>query len=443
EPRKQTKESRQLKIDCNCGRCIFQSNGDRAGFDWSYMADDEVPTNMALIAFSDSEDSEINALNLQLEKLKKEKESNQIKIDNFENASKSLDKSIGSKITDNSRTGLGFTSYNVVAPPPIGLFAPPTVDLSNSSLKEFKQPEFEGYGPKASKSGKSMTNDVGKQETNVVKSSELWVWRPKIKLNGHLINDGYDDLVQHAGDYFNTDGQMATGKEFSNPLMAGSLPKTISAKSDDNRDFHQIVDFLTSCSITYALTEEDDKVERAITTDVRLEAAHASDNIFKTQTMEMPNVDIPQEMDTGGSLRRQDIMGEGHTSGSGEGRMKHPFKLTDSIPPTPYDSLSGGYTPGSDEGRLKLKELMVLCTTLANRVTTLENELLTTKAVYHKAFITLTKRVKKLETQLMRSLAKDKGKGIMQETELPKKLKKKEMIQLSLNEELAQRLYAE
>nr|GEV38652.1 hypothetical protein [Tanacetum cinerariifolium] len=37
-------------------------------------------------------DSEITALILQIEKLKKEKESNQIKIDNFENASKSLDK---------------------------------------------------------------------------------------------------------------------------------------------------------------------------------------------------------------------------------------------------------------------------------------------------------------------------------------------------------------
>ncbi|GKG54613.1 hypothetical protein Tco_0560268, partial [Tanacetum coccineum] len=28
---------------------------DGAGFDWSYMADDEVPTNMALMAFLDSE----------------------------------------------------------------------------------------------------------------------------------------------------------------------------------------------------------------------------------------------------------------------------------------------------------------------------------------------------------------------------------------------------
>ncbi|GKB55925.1 hypothetical protein Tco_0912111 [Tanacetum coccineum] len=38
--------------------------------------------------------------------------------------------------------------YNVVPPPPTGLFAPPTIDLSNSGLKEFQLPEFEGYGVK-------------------------------------------------------------------------------------------------------------------------------------------------------------------------------------------------------------------------------------------------------------------------------------------------------
>nr|GEU69097.1 putative ribonuclease H-like domain-containing protein [Tanacetum cinerariifolium] len=40
-----------------------------------------------------------------------------------------------------------------------------------------------------------------------------------LKLKGFVINDGYADLVQHAG-------QTETGKELSNPLMAGSLPKT-------------------------------------------------------------------------------------------------------------------------------------------------------------------------------------------------------------------------
>ncbi|GKA71876.1 putative ribonuclease H-like domain-containing protein [Tanacetum coccineum] len=147
-----------------------------------FMADEEVPTNLALMAFSDSEydslrvelnksefdlatykrglasveeqlvfykknevmlcdqiavlkrdasfrDSEINALNIQIEKLKKEKESNQIKIDKFENFSKSLDKLIGSQISNNNRKGVG---YNVVPPPPTGL-------VSKNSSNEIKK----------------------------------------------------------------------------------------------------------------------------------------------------------------------------------------------------------------------------------------------------------------------------------------------------------------
>ncbi|GJS04200.1 putative ribonuclease H-like domain-containing protein [Tanacetum coccineum] len=171
---------------------------DEAGFDLSYMADKEVPTNMALMAFSDSEfnkfefnlatyksrlasvkeqlffykknevifceqlavpkgdisykDSKISMLKSELEKLKQEKESNQLKIENFDNASKSLDKLIGSQITDKSRKGVGFVSYNAVPPPPTGLFSPPKFYLSNSGLEEFQQPEFEGYGLKTSKS---------------------------------------------------------------------------------------------------------------------------------------------------------------------------------------------------------------------------------------------------------------------------------------------------
>nr|GEX69441.1 hypothetical protein [Tanacetum cinerariifolium] len=107
---------------------------------------------LALPSMRARRELEINALNLQIEKLKKEKESNQIKIDNFKNASKSLDKLRESQISDNSRTGLGFASYSVVSPPPTGLFAPLFIDLSNSGLEEFQHPEFKGYGHKDSKS---------------------------------------------------------------------------------------------------------------------------------------------------------------------------------------------------------------------------------------------------------------------------------------------------
>ncbi|GJX51083.1 hypothetical protein Tco_0850402 [Tanacetum coccineum] len=62
--------------------------------------------------------------------------------------------------------------------------------------------------------------------------------------------------------------------------------------------------------------------------------------------------------------------------------------------------LPGGYTPVSDESSKKLNELTELCTKLYAKVTSLEDELTSTKAVYNKAFITLTKRVKKLEKQL-------------------------------------------
>ncbi|GJV26719.1 ribonuclease H-like domain-containing protein [Tanacetum coccineum] len=171
---------------------------DGAGFDWSFMEDEKVPTDMALMAFSDSEvhndktcsktclksfeilktqlddlriefnksefnlatykrgltsveeqlvfykknevlfceqlavlkrdisykDSKISVLKSKLEKLKQEKESNQLKIEKFDNASKSLNKLIGNQIPDKSRKGLGFVSYNAVPPPPTGLFSP-------------------------------------------------------------------------------------------------------------------------------------------------------------------------------------------------------------------------------------------------------------------------------------------------------------------------------
>ncbi|GJW40035.1 hypothetical protein Tco_0065880 [Tanacetum coccineum] len=161
--------------------------------------------------------------------------------------------------------------------------------------------------------------------------------------------------------------------------------------------------------------EGGDSVERTITTAASLVAAQVSDNILRTQTTAMPNVDIPQGIDTGGSPRRQETMRgalaqtrservlekpnepplpEGHTYGSGEGNMEHTFELMDTISPTPHDlPLTGGYTPGSDEGRLKLKELMAICIKLSKQVLNLEKE----KDAQAVEILKLKQRVKKLE----------------------------------------------
>ncbi|GKA32272.1 retrovirus-related pol polyprotein from transposon TNT 1-94 [Tanacetum coccineum] len=113
---------------------------DCVGFDWSDMAEEQVQTNMALMAFSDSE---------------QEKEGIEFKIEKFDKASKDLDKLLGSQITDKSKKGLG---YSVVPPPhPLIYNRPKKLDLSYSGLDEFKEPEFKPYGYEDSK-----------QESNIV-----------------------------------------------------------------------------------------------------------------------------------------------------------------------------------------------------------------------------------------------------------------------------------
>ncbi|GJR13325.1 hypothetical protein Tco_0795977 [Tanacetum coccineum] len=116
-------------------------------------------------------DSDINGLEKQVERLKKEKEENQFKIDNYENASKSLEQLIANQISDNNKKGLG---YNVVPPPLTGLFAPPSVDLSSSGIEKFKEPEFEGYGVKVTKSAsENVSKEVKK--TSDAPIIEDWV----------------------------------------------------------------------------------------------------------------------------------------------------------------------------------------------------------------------------------------------------------------------------
>ncbi|GKE27506.1 putative ribonuclease H-like domain-containing protein, partial [Tanacetum coccineum] len=162
---------------------------DGAGFDWSYMADEEVPTNLALMAFSDSE----------IENFKKEKESNQIKIDNFENASKSLDKLIGSQISDNNKKGCGFkankgvyeNSANKVKKSLDALVIEDWVSNCDEDESEETFLPTNNLNDKVNTAkvnsvniakGNRVTSAVGEKGINVVKSSACWVWRPKIKV---------------------------------------------------------------------------------------------------------------------------------------------------------------------------------------------------------------------------------------------------------------------
>ncbi|GJZ01292.1 hypothetical protein Tco_0519253 [Tanacetum coccineum] len=172
--RNQDSSRRTVNVEEISSKAIVAIDG--AGFDWSYMADDEVPTNMALMAFSDSKfnKSKFNlatykrglaSVEEQLVFYKKNevifyKQLAVLKRDiSYKDSELIMLKR--SLITDKSRKGVGFVSYNVVPPPPTGLFSPLNLDLSYSGLEEFQQPEFEGYGPKTSKSvSEDISNEV-------------------------------------------------------------------------------------------------------------------------------------------------------------------------------------------------------------------------------------------------------------------------------------------
>ncbi|GJW22878.1 hypothetical protein Tco_0033500 [Tanacetum coccineum] len=81
-------------------------------------------------------DSDINGLEKQLERLKKEKEENQFKIDNYENAFKSLEQLTANQISDNNKKGPrannAFPTFHFTR-----LVAPiPSVDISKAKDSE-------------------------------------------------------------------------------------------------------------------------------------------------------------------------------------------------------------------------------------------------------------------------------------------------------------------
>ncbi|GJR36570.1 hypothetical protein Tco_1212254 [Tanacetum coccineum] len=109
--------------------------------------------------------------------------------------------------------------------------------------------------------------------------------------------------------------------------------------------------------------ERGDSVERAATTATSLYAEQGSGNINRTQSTAIPNDPFSQGIDSGGSPRRQDTMGDRPDQTRFERLSKQSNK-----PP-----LSRANTLGSGEDSIKLQELMDLCTKLPDKVLDLEN----------------------------------------------------------------------
>ncbi|GKB08976.1 ribonuclease H-like domain-containing protein [Tanacetum coccineum] len=177
---------------------------DGVGFDWSYMAEDEVPTNMALMAFSNSEAhndktcaktclKSFETLKTQLDDLRIEFNKFEFNLAAYKRGLASVEEQLvfykknevifcdqlavlkrDISFKDSKISVLkSYESYHVVPPPPTRLFSPLKLDLSYFGLEEFQQPEFEGYGPKTSKNVSDNISDEIRENTDALLVEEL------------------------------------------------------------------------------------------------------------------------------------------------------------------------------------------------------------------------------------------------------------------------------
>nr|GEU48936.1 retrovirus-related Pol polyprotein from transposon TNT 1-94 [Tanacetum cinerariifolium] len=116
-------------------------------------------------------DIAIRDLRRKLEAAQKEKDGIQLKVEKFENSSKSLNKLIDCQIVDNCKKGLGYENYNAVPPPYIGNFMPPKPDLSFTGLDEFiNKLVVENYKAKSSEKEPKCNPQIDLQDKGVIDS---------------------------------------------------------------------------------------------------------------------------------------------------------------------------------------------------------------------------------------------------------------------------------
>nr|GEV46588.1 hypothetical protein [Tanacetum cinerariifolium] len=152
---------------------------DGAGFDWSYMADDEVPTDIALMDFSNLEEQKPVLKNVEKEMVQREVRpvwNNAMRTNhqNFSNSRRNFAPTIVLTKSDIVPISTARQSASRAATP-VSAAKPINIDASKPLANSVDIAK-----------GNKVTSDVGNQGTNAVKSSACWVWRPKIKVQDYV-----------------------------------------------------------------------------------------------------------------------------------------------------------------------------------------------------------------------------------------------------------------
>ncbi|GJT20993.1 hypothetical protein Tco_0890930 [Tanacetum coccineum] len=157
-------------------------------------------------------------------------------------------------------------------------------------------------------------------------------------------------------------------------------------KSEGSEGFHQMIDFLTTSHIRYALTESPTIYVSLI--EQFWQTASAS-------TLKNGDMEITATID-------------GKVKVVYEASIRRHLKLEDSdgISTLPTSEIFEQLALMGDEGSMALSEFTVLCTILSKKVETLEPDLKQTKLTYGAAYTKLIMKEKKLEHKVKSSKAR-------------------------------------
>ncbi|GJS82350.1 hypothetical protein Tco_0748891 [Tanacetum coccineum] len=225
-------------------------------------------------------------------------------------------------------------------------------------------------------------------------------------------------------------------------------------KPEGSEGFHQIVDFLNSTHIKYALTEnptiyvslihqfwqtasastsENGEMEITATIDGRVKTVTEA-SIRRHLKLEdsdgistLPNTEIFEQLALMGYGEGSTIPVESHHTPTSVLSTSQPPTSPPSMQTTyvaeevatmPHDSpLLRVHSLRSDERSMTLHELTVLCITLSKKVKSLESDLKQTKLTYGAAYTKLIMKVKKLENRIKSSKARRRVRLIVLEYE--------------------------
>ncbi|GJR02684.1 hypothetical protein Tco_0525668 [Tanacetum coccineum] len=239
-------------------------------------------------------------------------------------------------------------------------------------------------------------------------------------------------------------------------------------KSEGSEGFHQIIDFLTTSHIRYAITEsltiyvslieqfwqttsactlknEDTEITATIDGKVKVVSEASIRRHLKLEDSDgistFPTLEIFEQLALMGLdtslfqtmlVQGQILQGEGstipveshHTPTSAPSTSQLPTSppsmqtthVAEEVATMPHDlPLLRVHSLGSDEGSMTLNELTVLYTILSKKVETLESDLKQTKLTYGAAYTKLIMKVKKLEHKVKSSKARRRVRLVVSE----------------------------